>query len=59
MSVISGWRYSSASSGSTHYDTATIQYIGFRVSGLTDANIIGVANFDYNYATDKWVPQAH
>lgn len=59
MSLIGGWRFSSASSGSTFRTDSIMTFVGFPASGLTNSNIIGVCCFDYNYNTQKWIPKSH
>ena len=57
MSILGGYRYSSAASGSTA--TASIVNVGgFRISGLKDTAGLICCMFKYNYATNKWVPYA-
>ena len=42
MTLLGGYRYSSIASGSTSSDTI-VNFSGFLPSGLSDANLLGVA----------------
>ena len=57
MSLIGGFRYSSAVSGSNlSPNTGIINFVGFSVSGLTNANALAVCMYKYDSAKKMWLP---
>jgi len=58
MSNILAVRYPSSVTSSTPTDWG-VEIIGFQPSGLSNGNLLGVACYDYDYATNVWCPMSH